>query len=119
MEQADYALLAQIAPTVAQSAEFETGGVPWQQQTLTTGRALGRQQRAKELVAGVEQRFVQAIEQSLDAVREGRVIYWGEFSTPFAGALGYSSPLSLAFAIEHAVPRLAAALDGDPATTPG
>lgn len=54
--------------------------------------------------------------QSLDAVRERRVIYFGDFGTDFAGALGYSSPLSLPFALDIAVPQLAAAMDGDPKT---
>ena len=34
----------------------------------------------------------------------------------FSGAIGYSSALSLPFLLEEAVPKLAAALDGDPAT---
>lgn len=56
--------------------------------------------------------------QGLDAVREGRVVYLGGFETEFAGALGYDSPLSLPVALDILVPRLAAALDGDPATLP-
>jgi iron complex transport system substrate-binding protein len=48
-------------------------------------------------------------------VREDRVIYL-DLEDQLAGALGYSSPLSLPFAIEEAVPRLAAAIDGDPKT---
>ena len=35
----------------------------------------------------------------------------------FAGALGFSCPLSLPFLLDEAVPKLAAALDGDPDTT--
>jgi iron complex transport system substrate-binding protein len=67
---------------------------------------------------GTDREILEADEllQSLDAVREGRVIYFGDFSTDFAGALGYSSPLSLPFALDIAVPRLAAAVDGDPET---
>lgn len=56
--------------------------------------------------------------QGLDAVREGRVVHLGGFGTEFAGALGYDSPLSLSVALDILVPGLAAALDGDPATTP-
>jgi iron complex transport system substrate-binding protein len=51
----------------------------------------------------------------LDVVREGRVVYL-DATADLANALGFSSPLSLPFALEHGVPRLAAALDGDPAT---
>ena len=51
----------------------------------------------------------------LRAVREGRVIYL-DVDGDFANALGFSSPLSLPFALDIAAPRLAAAVDGKPAT---
>lgn len=54
----EYVTLAKIAPTVAQpGVDF---GVPWQQQTLTIGRALGMKERADELVDEVESRFADA-----------------------------------------------------------
>ncbi|MGY1600766.1 iron-siderophore ABC transporter substrate-binding protein [Geodermatophilus sp. SYSU D00815] len=53
---------------------------------------------------------------ALAVVSEDRTVYLGDFSTDFAGALGYSSPLSLPYALEVAVPLLAAAADGDPST---
>lgn len=56
---------------------------------------------------------------SLAVVTEGRTVYVPTFETDFAGALGNSSPTSLPYAIEQAVPVLAAAADGDPATVPG
>ena len=183
-----YELLSGIAPTVAQSAKYEDGGTPWQEQMLITGRALGKEAQAREVVSDVEARFAEArrrhpefegktaaitfategelyvlepedlrtrfftslgfelpeetgpisreridlidrdvlvfvgtdretlendeLLQSLDAVREGRVVYFGDFGTDFAGALGFSSPLSLSFALDAAVPRLAAATGG-------
>lgn len=55
---------------------------------------------------------------NLPAVTENRVVYFGPFTGDFAGALGFSSPLSLPYALDVAVPRLAAAADGDPATVP-
>jgi len=194
MDQDGYDLLAEIAPTVAQPAEYEDGGTPWQEQMLITGRAFGMEARAEDVVADVEAQFAGTREQhpefegktvavtfategevtiltpedlrtrlftslgfempdktgpisrervdlldqdvlvfvgtdrevleadellqNLDAAREGRTIYFGDFSTPFAGALGYSSPLSLPFALDIAVPRLVAAIDGDPNTEP-
>ena len=54
----------------------------------------------------------------LKVVREGRYAYLGEFDQDFAAALGFNSPLSLPFLLEVAVPRLAAATDGDPDTVP-
>jgi iron complex transport system substrate-binding protein len=51
----------------------------------------------------------------LDAVRDDRVVYL-DLGDQFSGALGYASPLSLPFLLDEAAPRLAAAVDGDPAT---
>lgn len=51
---------------------------------------------------------------AIPAVREGRVVYLGGFSSEFAGALGYSSPLSLPYAIDTVAPQLDAALKGQP-----
>ena len=51
----------------------------------------------------------------LDAVEEERVVYL-DLDDQFAGALGFSSPLSLPYLIDEAVPKLARAVDGDPAT---
>lgn len=201
MTEREYSTLSQIAPTVAQSDEFVDFGVPWQQQTVLTGRALGQEERGREIVAEVEALFAQArrdhpefqdarlvvgapsengyfanasedlrvrfftdlgfetsaeideragdaffvdlsaervelldsdvlvmfaspqeladdeLFQRLDAVREGRVVYLPEGDSALYGALAiYNSPLSLPLQLEGLVPRLAAAVDGDPAT---
>jgi iron complex transport system substrate-binding protein len=203
MTERDYDKLSKIAPTVPQSDEFIDFGVPWQEQTLVTGRALGLEERAERLVDDVEAKFAAAREEHpefqgktaalayasanggfgayatgdyrvkffedlgfetpkeidelagdsfyvdfsaerlrlidqdvvvmfakredvighpvfrrLDAVREDRVIYL-DLDDQLAGALGFSSPLSLPYAIDEAVPRLADAIDGDPATKIG
>jgi iron complex transport system substrate-binding protein len=200
MTERDYDKLSKIAPTVPQSDEFIDFGVPWQEQTRVTGRALGLEDKANQLVAKVEEKFAQAREENpefegktaalayasgdggfgayatgdyrvrffedlgfktpkaidelagdsfyvdfsaerlrlidqdvvvmfakredvidhpvyrrLEAVREDRVIYL-DLQDQLAGALGYSSPLSLPYALDEAVPRLAAAIDGDPET---
>jgi iron complex transport system substrate-binding protein len=200
MTEGDYDKLSNIAPTVAQSDEFIDFGVPWQEQTLTIGRALGRPDEAQRLVDDVEGRFAQAREEHpefgeqslimafgtagdfgahssadyrlqffedlgfksppkvdelagdsfyvdfdeehfrlmdqdvvimfgdrddvtstpvfgrLDAVGDERVVYL-DLEDQFAGALGFSSPLSLPYLLDEAVPKLAAAADGDPSTT--
>jgi len=204
--QEEYETLAQIAPTVAQPGEYPDFGVPWQEQTRVIGRALGREQRAAELVAEVEaaiaaardahpefegktiayshrtgdgqywsvgpttppMRFFQSLglamptelarvvgdrdsaqistEQlglldadaliffvatpeertvvendplfrQLDAVRDGRVIFFVGLDDPVYGALAFSTVLSLPFAIDGLVPKLAAAIDGTPRST--
>lgn len=62
--------------------------------------------------------FASPLVQQMPAVREGRFLNMGGFDQDFAGALGFNSPLSIPFLLETAVPRLAAALDGDPSTKP-
>lgn len=57
--QAEYDLLAQIAPTVAQPAAYADFGIPWQELTVTVGKAVGKQAEAEALVAGVEDKFAQ------------------------------------------------------------
>ncbi len=57
LDQNEYDLLSQIAPTVAHSPDFDPFGATWQDMTLTAGRALGREQQAKDLIKDVEARF--------------------------------------------------------------
>lgn len=57
MTDKDYEMLSGIAPTVAQTDDYVDYGVPWQDMTRTVGRALGREDRANELVAALEGRF--------------------------------------------------------------
>jgi iron complex transport system substrate-binding protein len=55
--QREYELLSQIAPTVAQIDDYIDFGVPWDVHTRTMGRALGLEQRAQQLVAGMKARI--------------------------------------------------------------
>ncbi|HEY0605501.1 MAG TPA: iron-siderophore ABC transporter substrate-binding protein [Herpetosiphonaceae bacterium] len=57
--QEEYTTLSAIAPTVAQSKDYVDFGVPWQQQTLIIGQALGQETKARDLVANMEERFTQ------------------------------------------------------------
>lgn len=193
MDQQTYDLLSAVAPTVAESADHPLGGTPWQEQTLMTGRALGVEEEAEQLVADVEAQSAEAaaanpafdgavlpvdfvlddvhtlltpddlrmrfftdlgfeppaetgpvspelLDSALDGealvlmggtpeellsgpvlgglpvVTEGRAVALGGYDSDFAAALGFSSPLSIPYALDVAVPRLAAAVDGDPAT---
>ncbi|WP_072804876.1 iron-siderophore ABC transporter substrate-binding protein [Rhodococcoides yunnanense] len=52
----------------------------------------------------------------LGVVAQDRTAYIGSFSEDLPSALGYSSPLSLDYAIDGFTPMLAAAADNDPAT---
>jgi iron complex transport system substrate-binding protein len=52
----------------------------------------------------------------LKVAREGRTIFFTGVDDPLYGALSFSTVLSLPFAVDQLVPRLVAAVDGDPAT---
>jgi hypothetical protein len=56
-------------------------------------------------------------EVALDVVSEGRTVYVREAT--LAGAMSYSGPKALLYALDTVVPELAAAADGDPATEVG
>ena len=202
----EYERLAQIAPTVAQPAEYVDFGVPWQEQTAIIGRALGLEEQASQRISAVEAsiqaareanpsfegasiafvspaagsgqywvfspntpplRFLtslgfvfpeqlaalvgdrDAVEisseqiqlldvdvliwqvgseeektdlqanplyQQLGLTQEGRDIFFIGYADTLYGALSFSTVLSLPYAVEHLIPKLAAAVDGDPTT---
>ena len=66
MDQAVYDQLSAIAPTLAQTDEYADGATPWQEQTLLTGRALGKEEEAQALVDDVEGQFEQAVTDNPD-----------------------------------------------------
>lgn len=194
VDKAAYDKLAAIAPTVAQSGDVADGGTTWEQQTLTTGKALGQDRAAQALVDKTNAVFADAVQANpsfagksasfalgatangsfslgaddyrtgwltqlgftvpktsvevsyekldvfntdvlvaegvedavltepvvaaLPPIKEGRFVNLGAFDEDFAAALGFNSPLSIPFMLDIAVPRLAAATDGDATTKP-
>ena len=187
-----YDKLSQIAPTVIQSADYADEQTPWDVQTLTTGKALGKSGEAQALVTTVKDKIDNAkaanpqfagktlvvdfgpekgqhwlipakdprralfdalgfatqtesedvSEERLDLLdrdvlfvngatkkdmlaspafsrlkvaTEDRALYTS-FSTPLGGALAYSGPNALLYALDVLVPQLKNATDGDPAT---
>ncbi|MFI7544930.1 ABC transporter substrate-binding protein [Actinoplanes sp. NPDC049599] len=187
-----YDKLSQIAPTVIQSADYADEQTPWDVQTLTTGKALGKSTEAQALVAEVnakidaaraanpqfagktlvvdfgpekgqhwlipakdprralfdalgfaaQQESEDVSEERLDLLDrdvlfvngatkkdmlaspaysrlkvavEDRALYTS-FSTPLGGALAYSGPKALLYALDLLVPQLKNATDDDPAT---
>lgn len=204
MTEDEYETLSEIAPTVAPPEGYVDYGVPWREQTRVIGRALGRGERARDLVSDVEARFEEArrshpefegatcavalldeggtynvygpedlrgrfmtslgfelspeiselagdeffaqiseerldlldvdvlvwivnstgaaealrenqIYQGLDVAKQGRDIFL-DVNDPLAGALSFSTILSVPFALDRLTPMLATAMDGDPAT---
>lgn len=190
IDQKTYDQLSQIAPTVIQSADFPDEETPWEVQLLTTGKALGKQQQAQELVDQVNGKIAEAktahpefagktlvadfsseVEapyligkgdprravfdelgfgaqdtvgdvsqeklnlldgdvlfingvakeqlagspafQRLDVVREDRTLFAGSDST-LSGALAYSGPNALLYAVDLLVPQLSNAVQGKP-----
>jgi iron complex transport system substrate-binding protein len=57
LKKADYDRLSKIAPTVAQSGEYIDFGMPWDEQTLLVGQALGRSAQAQKVVDDVNAKF--------------------------------------------------------------
>lgn len=62
IDKAAYDKLAAIAPTVAQSSAVALGATTWEQQTLTTGQALGQKGQAQRLVDQTKAVFTQAVQ---------------------------------------------------------
>lgn len=60
VDQQTYDRLSQIAPTVIQSGDYADEETPWDVQLLTTGKALGKEDEAKELVSKVQGRIDEA-----------------------------------------------------------
>lgn len=60
LDSESYETLRGIAPTVAQPDDFIDYGIPWDEQALAIGRALGESGKAEELVAAVEQKLADA-----------------------------------------------------------
>jgi iron complex transport system substrate-binding protein len=65
---------------------------------------------AAEGAAGAE------VYEALPVHTEGREVHLDSFDDPLGGATSFVTVLSLPFLLEDLVPRLALAVDGDPAT---
>jgi iron complex transport system substrate-binding protein len=54
LTQKDYDLLSKIAPTVAQNADYDDYGVPWDTMALTIGQAVGQPETMQKIVDEVK-----------------------------------------------------------------
>jgi iron complex transport system substrate-binding protein len=83
-------------------------GVQETTETLSTEQ-LGRLDQQGVAVLGVPPQTVLAnpLFANLGAVRANRVAFLGDEASPVAGALGFSSPLSLPYALDQVTPELA------------
>ncbi|WP_224000360.1 ABC transporter substrate-binding protein [Aureimonas sp. SA4125] len=57
ISKAEYAVLSRIAPVLVHDGRYSGYGTPWDVMALTLGRALGRSDRAEELVAATREAF--------------------------------------------------------------
>jgi len=110
MTEDDYETLSEIAPTVAQSDEHIDYGMPWQETTMMLGKTLGREDRAEELVSGVEGRFEAAREEHPEF--EGRSLAVATYSGGTFGVFASEDPrarffTSLGFVIPEKFDELA------------
>jgi iron complex transport system substrate-binding protein len=60
LSEAEYAVLSRIAPVLVHEPRYSGYGTPWDVMTRTLGRALGRSDRAEELVAAATRDFAAA-----------------------------------------------------------
>jgi iron complex transport system substrate-binding protein len=102
-----YEQLSAIAPTIAHAAGAEGYFSAWDEQTLTIGRALGMDDEAEELVAGIEEQFEAAAAANPEfdgvpiiflqnAFYDGEAIAYQEgLSTQFLTDLGFVIPSEL------------------------
>ncbi|GAA1009771.1 ABC transporter substrate-binding protein [Acrocarpospora pleiomorpha] len=81
-----YETLSKFAPVVAQPKEFNDYGIPWQDQTLLTGKALGKDAEAKALIEGVEAKFAAAKAEHPEFAGATAVV-----ATPYEGFFVYGS----------------------------
>ncbi|WP_053228026.1 iron-siderophore ABC transporter substrate-binding protein [Spirochaeta cellobiosiphila] len=57
MTQKEYDTLSQIAPVIAQPADYVDYGTPWQVETRIMGQVVGKAEKAEEVVSYIEDRF--------------------------------------------------------------
>lgn len=108
IKQEQYDKLTEIAPTVAQSADFFDYGMPWQEITMTMGEALGLEPEARALIADVDAEFAAAAKAhpefaGLEAIVAERFEAGLSFArgpqdprTRFMTALGFELPKEIA-----------------------
>ncbi|WP_066951021.1 iron-siderophore ABC transporter substrate-binding protein [Streptomyces lushanensis] len=81
-----YTTLSKFAPVLAQPKQYNDYGIPWELQTETIGRALGKEAEAKKLIDGVEAKFAQAREEN--PAFDGAS---GVMATPYEGMFVFGS----------------------------
>jgi iron complex transport system substrate-binding protein len=84
IKQADYDKLSKIAPTIAQSADHDDWGVPWDVQATMVGRALGRPALMAEKVAAAKKSIADTVAAHPEFAGKSGVV-----ATPWEGVFVY------------------------------
>ena len=116
MDDTQFRTLSQIAPTVGPPAGYPEWGAPWQGYTRLAGQALGRADRAEELIAGIDDQLAAA--RAAHPQFEGRTAVVAERTEP--GQTFVRSPndqrsqlvTALGLTIPEEIGRLAGDQDG-------
>ncbi|MEH3054668.1 MAG: iron-siderophore ABC transporter substrate-binding protein [Patulibacter minatonensis] len=106
LKKADYDKLSKIAPTVAQSGDFIDFGMPWDQQQLLVGRALGREAQAQKVVDDLKTKFKEVKESHPEFAGKTAIMAYGgsdgygAYSTQdnrsrFLSDLGFKTPTEI------------------------
>ncbi|MFE3291036.1 iron-siderophore ABC transporter substrate-binding protein [Rhodococcus sp. NPDC059234] len=86
--QSQHDKLSALAPTVTQPKEFADYGVPWQDQTRIVGKALGKSDKAEELVTSVQDKFTSV--SAANPAFKGKTVIVGALKGP--GQFGVYGP---------------------------
>ncbi|MFF7262580.1 iron-siderophore ABC transporter substrate-binding protein [Streptomyces sp. NPDC008159] len=81
-----YESLSTFAPVVAQPKKYNDYGVPWQEQTETIGKALGRSDEAAEAVEETESKIAEAVKEHPEFKGRSAVM-----ATPYEGMFVFGS----------------------------
>ncbi|NDW01126.1 iron-siderophore ABC transporter substrate-binding protein [Salipiger sp. PrR002] len=103
ISQDEYALLSQIAPVLMQDPAYSTYGSPWDVELQRIARATGTEDRAKQLLAQVRERFTTFREAHPDWQGQSAVCAWhdggqtgafmgGDTRAQFLAELGFRPP---------------------------
>lgn len=90
MTEQQYEQLSEIAPTVAQPADYPDWGVPWDVQAVTIGKALGKEDQAQQLVGDLQAKVEEV--RAAHPEFEGKKIVVGAFNDPGFGIYGTADP---------------------------
>lgn len=78
MTERDYALLSQIAPTIAPKAAYGDYGSPWQEMQRTVGLATGKSAETEDLIKRIEDRFAKIRRDHPDWQGASAVMAWAD-----------------------------------------